>query len=190
MHSQHKNKNKLQKLEIELLPPLDGYFSNSFPLHYFLTYFHEALIATLKEERPDLHILNVKTDTKNHKPKILYVDDEHLARQSLIRRFRNLNFSIYAAETAQQALDMAKSIHFDVAIFDINMPNINGLELYKIFKKNQLNLPVIMMSGLYNANLFKEVGLKNYTFLDKACKTEELLEKISSVIHPTSSVAA
>lgn len=62
------------------------------------------------------------------------------------------------------------------AIIDLNMPNIGGLELFKKMKELNIMIPVIFMSGSYDANyvagLFREGA---FDFIEKPYMNCELL---------------
>ncbi len=82
--------------------------------------------------------------------KILIVDDEPLIRQGLKKK---INWTFYGFEIVAEAkngldaLALAKSNNFDVIIADMNMPVMDGVELLKELKKNEINVKIIIISA-------------------------------------------
>ena len=66
---------------------------------------------------------------------LLIVDDDDGFRQTLVHRFLRHGFQVQDAADAEQAMSLAQRRDFDVAVFDIIMPGISGLELLERFKK-------------------------------------------------------
>ncbi|NUQ46766.1 MAG: sigma-54-dependent Fis family transcriptional regulator [Phycisphaerae bacterium] len=60
---------------------------------------------------------------------ILVVDDEFSVRDSLYNWFRKDGFDVIAVESAADALRVAQEKHIDVALVDIKMPGMDGIEL-------------------------------------------------------------
>jgi signal transduction histidine kinase/ActR/RegA family two-component response regulator len=61
--------------------------------------------------------------------RVLVVDDNHDALVMLLDAFKDADIEAVGAETAKQAMDLATAIRPDVAVLDIGLPDINGLEL-------------------------------------------------------------
>jgi YesN/AraC family two-component response regulator len=55
------------------------------------------------------------------------------------------------------ALKILENGHFDILITDINMPNMNGIELFNKVKKLFPQIPVIFVSGYDYKNLAKKL---------------------------------
>ncbi|OAI52938.1 hypothetical protein AYO44_04590 [Planctomycetaceae bacterium SCGC AG-212-F19] len=79
--------------------------------------------------------------------RLLVVDDDETLRQMLAKRFQRAGLAVVAAADAEEAL--AKSAHnrFDVALLDLHMPGINGLELLGKLKECQPELEAIMLTA-------------------------------------------
>ena len=60
---------------------------------------------------------------------LLIVDDDQEFRETLASRFSRSGFAVQAAANGEEALDLATRRNFDVAIFDMMMPGMSGLEL-------------------------------------------------------------
>lgn len=64
---------------------------------------------------------------------LLIVDDEIESLEWLVELFESCGeeIAIYTASTARKALELLQDIKFDIVLTDIQMPGMNGLELYK-----------------------------------------------------------
>jgi two-component system response regulator PilR (NtrC family) len=78
---------------------------------------------------------------------LLIIDDELSMRQFLKILLEKEGYSVEVAENGQAALDLARKQHFDLAISDIRMPGINGLELLAALKEHNQEMPVIMITA-------------------------------------------
>src|SRR5687767_3546036 len=78
---------------------------------------------------------------------LLVVDDDAEFRDALHSRFTKQGFEVQAATNGQEALELAVRRNFDVAIFDMMMPEMTGLELLKRFKECHPECEVILLTG-------------------------------------------
>ena len=90
-------------------------------------------------------------------PHILFVDDEASIREMLSLYFRKKGFTVTAAVTGQEAMELVDQVRFSLAILDVNLAGENGLELLGFVKSNQPDLPVVMFTGYdSDANLLEK----------------------------------
>ncbi|MDA1049311.1 MAG: sigma-54 dependent transcriptional regulator [Planctomycetota bacterium] len=78
---------------------------------------------------------------------LLVVDDDDEFRDTLVRRYARCGFRVSDASCADEALDMVQRRDFDVAVFDMMMPGLSGLELLQKFKESQVECEVILLTG-------------------------------------------
>ncbi len=71
----------------------------------------------------------LKTQSMNKIPIILVVEDDFTSRTVLTSMLRQEGFETLAASTIQDARQMMEQKSFDMAIMDVNLPDVNGLEL-------------------------------------------------------------
>lgn len=60
---------------------------------------------------------------------VLYVEDHHAIRDNYARLFKELFSSLESAKDGQEGLTKYQSSKFDLAITDINMPRMDGIEM-------------------------------------------------------------
>jgi DNA-binding NtrC family response regulator len=78
---------------------------------------------------------------------ILIVDDEQVVRDSLVHWFIEEGYDVDSAANANDALGKLAAREFDLAIADIRMPGMDGIELLEKIKSEQLETSVIVMTG-------------------------------------------
>ena len=78
---------------------------------------------------------------------LLIVDDDRDFRELLVQRLSRNDFQVQAAGGGEEALGLAARRNFDVAIFDMMMPGMSGLDLLKQFKETHPDCEVILLTG-------------------------------------------
>ncbi len=107
--------------------------------------------------------------------RLLIVDDEEAYRNLLSERFTMIGNSVILAATGQEALEKVKDEPFDVAILDLRMPGMDGIELFKKIKDLQPVNEVIFLTGQATVDVAIEaMKLGAYDFLTKPCQLSEL----------------
>ncbi len=114
---------------------------------------------------------------ENKKIKLLIVDDEEDFLNTIAERLGMRDFDIATASEGDLAVKVAKKGKFDVAILDINMPGMDGMELLQILKKKHKFLEVIMLTG-HGAidSAVEATKLGAYAYLEKPYDFENLLD--------------
>ncbi|NOR17584.1 response regulator [candidate division WOR-3 bacterium] len=82
-----------------------------------------------------------------HKSKILVVDDEEIMRCSLSDWLKEDGYDVLAVEDGYQALEKIKKEEWDLAIVDLKMPKMDGIEVLKKVNKSKPGLPVIIITA-------------------------------------------
>ena len=104
--------------------------------------------------------------------RILIVDDHALVRRGLYHVVKEgfPDADVLEAESSAAALEaMRKSAKVDLALVDVRMPDLDGLELLKVLKADWPDMPVIMLSTYENAPYVKRAladGAAGYLLKD------------------------
>jgi len=78
---------------------------------------------------------------------ILIVDDDFDFRQTCVRWFKRKGFNVDEAASGQEALRRCEERHFHVAIVDMSMPELSGLELLDRLKRASIDTEVMILTG-------------------------------------------
>ena len=79
--------------------------------------------------------------------RLLIVDDERYIRNTIKDILEYEKYIVDTAENATQALEMAKTKHYDLIITDIVMPNVSGIVLLEKLKEDGFDAPITIMSA-------------------------------------------
>lgn len=80
---------------------------------------------------------------------ILLVDDDRALRGALADQLiLHEDYRVLEAENAHEGMDFLTDHQVDVAILDVDMPDMDGRELCKLIRKAGHNMPVIMLTGV------------------------------------------
>lgn len=106
---------------------------------------------------------------------ILAVDDDLIACQLLQEVLQKEGYQVQATTSGQEAIRLARDMPFDLAILDIRMPDISGIEVLKALKRINAQMPVLMTTAYSSMQTAIEATrLGAYDYLSKPCKIEEL----------------
>jgi DNA-binding NtrC family response regulator len=106
---------------------------------------------------------------------LLVVDDDHEFGETLSGRFSKRGFQVQCAPNGEEALGLAQRRTFDVAIFDMMMPGMSGLELLRRFKAEHADCEVILLTGQGTIETAVEaMKLGAYDYLQKPFPLKDL----------------
>jgi DNA-binding response OmpR family regulator len=115
--------------------------------------------------------------------KILLVDDEKEFVSALAERLSFRGVDAHWAVSAEEALKMAKEDQYHLAILDVKMPGLGGIELRKRLHEMQPGMRFIFLTGHGSQEDFK-VGSEEASFyLAKPLKIEDLMERIKETLN-------
>ena len=115
--------------------------------------------------------------TNKKKIHLLMVDDEVKFLDTITRRLELKFFEIITATNGADAIEAAEKGQFDVAVIDLQMPEIDGVQVLKILKMNHKYLEVIILSGHATVKTAVECSkLGAFEILEKPCKFEKLVQ--------------
>ena len=117
------------------------------------------------------------------KIKLLIVDDEKHFVNVLFKRLNKRNIDVTTAFSGSEGIQALRKVDFDVAILDLKMEDMDGLEVLKIFKKMYSKMEVIILTGHESEHTTQE-GMKYgaFAYISKPCDFEELICTIRQAI--------
>jgi len=108
--------------------------------------------------------------------KILIVDDEVNMLESLSEVLRNKGYLVATARNGLEALEKLKEKYFNIAIADLKMPEMGGMELLEVMKERYPQTPVVMLTGYATINSAVDAMKKGaYDYLVKPFSPDKIL---------------
>jgi DNA-binding NtrC family response regulator len=112
---------------------------------------------------------------------ILLVDDQRSLRRSLALMLQNAGFQTDEASSGAQAISKIQKESFDLVITDIKMDGISGIELLKILKKSNQDLPVIVITAYGSIeSAVDAMRIGAFDYLSKPFTESDIIEKIQA----------
>lgn len=88
-------------------------------------------------------------------PSILVTDDDPASRESFREIFEPVGFRIFLAGSGEEAIDIVKGHEVHVALMDMHLPKLSGLETMAIVREIRGVLPMILISADQNEHLMR-----------------------------------
>ena len=111
--------------------------------------------------------------------KVLLIDDEETLLEYLAKRLLREGFMVKATFSGEEALGVASNENFDVAVVDLKMPGIDGVETQKRLKKVQPFLQCIVLTAHGSIESALESGQKDaFQYLLKPIDYDSLVVAI------------
>ncbi len=115
--------------------------------------------------------------------KILILEDDTLFLESLEDFLEEENFVVHTAQDGEEVLELCYENSYDLYLFDINVPKLNGIELLKQIRKNNDNTPTIYLTSYKDKEKLQEGFLSGCDdYLKKPVDLDELLLRINSLL--------
>ncbi|MGB8356376.1 MAG: response regulator [Chthoniobacteraceae bacterium] len=115
--------------------------------------------------------------------KVLIVDDEPNVRLMYRSSLESEGYELYEADSGAKALDQCADRQFDVAILDLNMPVMDGLELLASMRAQNMNVPVVIITAFASVpNAVSAMKLGAIDFLQKPILPDQLRSIIKDIL--------
>ncbi|MBI5592393.1 MAG: response regulator [Deltaproteobacteria bacterium] len=115
--------------------------------------------------------------------RLLLVDDEEDFVNVLAKRIGKRKIQVRKSCSGFNAIQILRQERFDVAVLDLKMEDMDGIEVLKIFRKIAPNLQVIMLTG-HGSEIAAREGMKYgaVDYLIKPCDFDVLVDKIQQAV--------
>ena len=114
--------------------------------------------------------------------RILVADDEEGIRESLnliLSEEYDLDFVVNGQET----IDKLAKERFDLVLLDIKMPKMDGLDVMKKLKEQNITVPVLVLTAYQSVELAKEaIKLGALDYLAKPFEREQILNAVQEAL--------
>jgi len=120
---------------------------------------------------------------KSQPASILVVDDEPLIRDSLGEYLQQEGFGVIVCGSGEEALELAKEHRFDIAICDVNLPGIDGIDvLQRLLEISPETFVMLITAYAHVENAVEALRRGAQDFLTKPIILEEVLRKINRLL--------
>lgn len=109
-------------------------------------------------------------------PQVLIVDDEANMLVVLTAAFEDDGYSVKCASTGEEALELARSHRFDLALFDLRLPAMSGIELFQRAKAYLPDMVAIMITAHSSVDTaIQAMKMGAYDYVTKPFSVQKLL---------------
>ena len=117
------------------------------------------------------------------KGKILIVDDELVVRDSLGKWFSSEGYLVRPLGSGREALDSLHQGDYDIALLDIKMPGMDGMEVQQRLREADPELTIIMMTGYATVETAVQALKRGaYDYVTKPVDPDELSHLIAKAL--------
>lgn len=107
--------------------------------------------------------------------RVLIVEDEPRLREIIARTIAASDAVIWQARSGEEAIKLTASELPDIAILDLNLPGMSGIELFEQLRRRDSRMRVIVLTGFGDLNAARQaIHLDVTDFLTKPCPLGEL----------------
>jgi len=115
--------------------------------------------------------------------KLLYLEDDVTLSSTISEFLSDEGFDVVNVYNGQKALDRAYEESFDLLIFDVKVPKMDGFELLYALREANIATPTIFTTSLNSmSDLAKGYTLGADDYLKKPFELEELLFRIKALL--------
>jgi DNA-binding response OmpR family regulator len=123
-------------------------------------------------------------------PRILVIDDQPHVRASIKIALEAKKFDVVLVESGREGLREFDASSFDLAIVDIYLPDMDGVNIIKAFRKRKPNFPIVAISGIPVSESGRTMleflpmvpNLATVVCLQKPFRLNQLLDAIQNAI--------
>jgi len=123
----------------------------------------------------------------NNKAKILVVDDQLAVAMTIVFLLTRAGYDTEAALSSTKALQLAETSAFNLITLDVDMPCVDGFELFKRLKEipHLKETPVLFISGNVTIeNQQRALDLGAVDFIEKPFGAQDFISRILSCLKP------
>jgi len=115
--------------------------------------------------------------------RILVVDDDPTVRESVRRILEERGYEVECVETGRDGLERVRTGYFDCALFDLKMPDMDGMDIVRVAREHRDNMAVLIMTGYASVDTAAEatrLGVSDY--ICKPFTPEEITQAVERAL--------
>ncbi len=114
--------------------------------------------------------------------RVLYAEDDEGVAKNTIEILKFFFKDVVAVTDGKKALNELENGSYDVLIFDVLMPELDGIEAIKQVRKRDKNIPIVIISAhIEKEYLWRAIELKITKYLPKPCYKDTIIEALEAV---------
>lgn len=123
--------------------------------------------------------------------RVLVLEDEDTLREALASRLRSEGFAVDAAADGEEGLFLGSEIPFDLAIVDLGLPRMSGLEVIDRLRRNGQQCPVLILTARDRwQDKVEGLRLGGDDYMVKPFHMEELLARVNALVRRSAGLAS
>ena len=127
------------------------------------------------------HVLFTRVRKLNNN--LLIVDDEQMIRDLLIMTLSREKFTCFAAANGLEALSIIKERQIDLALLDVMMPGLSGIDLLRELKTISPDTTVLMITALSDMETaLSSIHLGAYDYITKPFSIDNIVHKVRNAL--------
>ncbi|MCE2945908.1 MAG: diguanylate cyclase domain-containing protein [bacterium] len=117
------------------------------------------------------------------KATILVLEDDTASAQMLDALLADAGYAVVTVERGREAMDLLSQRPFDIALFDVNIPDFSGIEVLRELREHRLDLPVIFLSGETSIEYaIDALRFRAFDFVSKPFDPAQLLQLVERAL--------
>ena len=113
---------------------------------------------------------------------LLIVEDDITIRQGLKFYLEQENFNVISVEFAGDAIKTINNNHIDLILLDVNLPDMDGFELFKEIKKIKDSPIIFLTANDLEVSIVRGLDMGADDYITKPFKARELVSRIKNVL--------
>ncbi|MCD4758225.1 MAG: response regulator transcription factor [Arcobacteraceae bacterium] len=115
--------------------------------------------------------------------KILLLEDDAILAQTMIQILEQENYDVTLVEDGEEVLEATYENRFDLYLFDINVPLLNGMNTLKLLRNADDNTPTFFITALRDtASILEGFDCGCNDYIKKPFDLDELLARIKAIL--------
>jgi len=117
------------------------------------------------------------------KKKILLLEDDITLNETIVDYLEESNYEVTTLYDGQDAYETIYEKNFDLLLLDVNVPSLDGFELLKNLRENNIKTPAIFITSLNSMDSFEkgyDIGCDDY--IRKPFALKELLIRVETIL--------
>jgi two-component system cell cycle response regulator CtrA len=115
--------------------------------------------------------------------RILLVEDDPSTAKSIEMMLKSEGYVVDLADMGEDGLEIGKLYDYDIIVFDLMLPDIDGYEVLRRLRQARIKTPILILSGLSELDSkVKGLGIDADDYMTKPFQKRELIARIQAIV--------